>query len=157
TADTTVSVTLLPFMNLAASGWYAGDVHVHTQHPPIQYDIPPALAKRIAQSEGLSVANLLDEDYQFTGAPDPVSDSTTILQYSYEFRTQPYGHVSIPGLHQPVASECCLEPEAPYPMNSDLAAQARQAGGLFTLAHPHSTVDDTSFCCWPGVGLGREL
>lgn len=156
--DSVVTVALARFAQPGDDGWWSGDMHVHMQHPPLQYAVTPAIAMRVARAEGLSVMHLLDEAYEFTGAPHLLSDSANVLYFSYEFRNQTWGHVSLPGLQSPFDDECCLAPGSPLPMNTDAAdAVAAGAGGLFVLAHPRTTRDSTQFCCWPGAGLGREL
>ncbi len=156
--DTTLSYTMTRFTDMGASRWYGGDVHVHMDHPPLEYAMTPPLVKTVAQAEGLTVTHLLDGPLGFIGAPDPLSDSTTVLYWSYEHRNQTYGHVSLPGLAMPVANECCLAPEEPpYPTTTDVARQVAGTGAIFTLAHPHTTNDDEAFLNWPGVGLGRDL
>ena len=156
--DLTLRVTLQRVATLPALGWYGGDLHSHARHEPLDYDLTPSQAKVVAEAEGLSVLHLLDDDWEFTGAPHALSDSTTVLYCSYEHRNQMCGHVGLPGLRNPVSDGCCLSPASPYPMIMDLAAQVRaQGGGLAVLAHPHSTADYGMLDRWPGAGLGREL
>lgn len=156
--DSTLQVTLERFAALPARGWYGGDLHAHARHEPIEYAPTPAQVKVVAAAEGLSVLHLLDNDWQFTGAPHALSDSTTVLFFTYEHRNQTCGHVSLPGLRSPVSTGCCLNPSPPYPMILDLNAQVRaQGGGLTVLAHPHTTNDYNQLGGWPGAGLGREL
>ncbi len=156
--DATLQVTLARFAALPARGWYGGDLHAHTRHEPLDYEPTPAQAKLVAGAEGLSVLHLLDNEWQFTGTPHALSDSAVVLYYTYEYRNQTCGHVSLPGLRGPVGWECCLSPEPPYPMIADLAAQVHgQGGGLAVLSHPHTTDDYSMLDGWPGAGLGREL
>ncbi len=156
--DTTLSFTMTRLVDLGTQRWYGGDLHVHMDHPPLEYAMTPELVKKVVKAEGLSVTHLLDGPLHFTGAPDPLSDSTTVLYWSYEYRNQTYGHVSLPGLTIPVGNECCLAPEEPpFPTNTDLARQVAPTPTVFTLAHPRTTNDDTAFLSWPGVGLGRDL
>jgi hypothetical protein len=157
-ADSTLRVTLERFATLPARGWYGGDLHSHARHQPLEYEPTPLQVKTVAEAEGLSVLHLLDDEWQFTGAPHAVSDSATVLYCSYEYRNQTCGHVGLPGLHSPVGVGCCLNPAPPYPMILDLTALVHaQGGGLTVLAHPHSTDDYDLLGFWPGAGLGREL
>jgi hypothetical protein len=157
-ADSTLRMTLQRFATLPARGWYGGDLHAHTRHSPLDYDLAPSRVKVVAEAEGLSVLHLLDDGWQFTGTPHALSDSMTVLYYSYEHRNQTCGHLSLPGLRNPVSTGCCLSPGAPYPMILDLAAQVRaQGGGLAVLAHPATTANYDLLDRWPGAGLGREL
>ncbi len=155
---TTVRVTLSRLANLAAEGWFPGDVHTHARHGPLDYDLTPLQAKRVAMAEGLSVLDLLDQDWEFTGGPHAVSDAGTILYCSYEHRNQVAGHVGLPALRQAVSGGCCLSPQPPYPMLLDLAAQVHaQDGARVVLSHPHTTDDYDMLSAWPGAGLAREL
>jgi hypothetical protein len=156
--DSTLRVTLERFATLPARGWYGGDLHSHARHEPLDYMLTPEQVKIVAAAEGISVLHLLDDAWQFTGAPHALSDSTTVLYWSYEHRNQTGGHVSLPGLRSPVSYGCCLNPAPPYPMILDLNAQVHaQGGGLTVLAHPHTTNDYNQLGGWPGAGLGREL
>jgi hypothetical protein len=154
----TLRVTLPRLADLSAAGWLAGDVHTHARHGPLDYELTPLLAKRAALAEGLSLLELLDQDWQFTGGPDPVSDAATVLYFSYEHRNQIAGHVGLPGLASGVSTGCCLSPQPPYPMLVDLAAQVHgQTGARVVLSHPHTTDDYGMLSAWPGAGLAREL
>ena len=106
-SDTAITIVLERFTDLREEGWFAGEIHAHSQHPPIDYVITPEISLRIARAEGLSVLHLLDQNYEFTGAPHPISDEETILHYSWEYRNQTYGHVSLPGLRESVGWGCC--------------------------------------------------
>ena len=157
TRDTTIAVALLRRFELGSEGWYSGDLHVHTHHPPLQYDVTPDKARMVAHAEDLGITYLLDQDYQFTGAPSALSDADHLLVYSFEHRNQTYGHVDLLGLTQPVDDVCCLTPEPAWPMLTDLRDEVHAQGALMVLAHPRSTADYLEQCCWPGAGLGREL
>ncbi len=98
--DTLVQVVLERLVDLGGMGWYGGDLHAHTQHEPLDYSIPPLTAKLMARAEGLSVLHLLDQETNFSGYPDPISDAQTILYYTFEYRNQAYGHVPLPGRHR---------------------------------------------------------
>jgi hypothetical protein len=156
--DSTVKVTLPRFVTLSARGWYGGDLHSHSRHEQPDYEPTPAQVKVVAAAEGLSVMHLLDNGWQFTGATHALSDTATVLYYSYEYRNQTCGHVGLPGLRSPVGTSCCLSPDPPYPSILDLTGQVHaQGGGLTVMAHPHSTDDYDLLSGWPGAGLGREL
>ena len=156
--DTTLAIVLERFVDLGAEGWYGGDLHVHSQHPPRDYGIPVNRALFIARAEGLSVAHFLDQGFRFIGAPDPISDAETILYYTYEYRNATYGHVSLPGLREPVEEGCCLDPLPAYPMLLDFRHEVVPAKGpMIVLAHPHTTDDYFYDEGWPGSGLGREV
>lgn len=155
--DTTITVRLSRFFDMRARGQFASDLHAHSHHDPIELDIPPATARRIARAEDLAILHLLDQEYRFKGAPDSISDANNILYYAYEHRHMTYGHVVLPGLREEVEWGCCLAPHEAWPLLSDLAP--RVAGpdrALFVLAHPVSTGDFHLDTRWPGSGYGRE-
>lgn len=157
-SDTTLQISLTRFCDMAAEGWWPGDVHVHTRHAPLEYDIRPETVRRIAEAEGLAVIELLDQGYQFTGAPHPLSDSTLVLHYSFEHRNQVYGHVVFPALREAVDDVCCLSPEPAWPTISELRQDVVPLKGpMIVLAHPHTTNDYFLDGPWPGAGLGRGL
>jgi hypothetical protein len=157
-SDTTVTMTLTRFVDLGGEGWFGGDFHTHSNHPPVDYTITPEIALRVARAEGLSVVHLLDQGSQFTGAPHAVSDSATKLFYAYEHRNQVYGHCSLPALRTTIPTGCCLPPAPAYPMLTDLRNQyVPSQAAMIVLAHPHSTDDYFYDDGWPGAGLGREL
>lgn len=155
--DTTVTVRLSRFYDMRSRGLFASDLHAHSHHDPIELDIPPATAKRIARAEDLAILHLLDQDYRFKGTPDSISDANNILYYSFEHRHMTYGHVVLPGLQQAVNWGCCLAPNEAWPLLSDLAPQVAGPGrALFVLAHPVTTSDFKADTRWPGSGFGRE-
>jgi hypothetical protein len=155
--DTTLTVQLHSFLDMRALGFYSGDVHVHSQHPPIVFEVSTANALRIARGEDLAILNLLDQDYRFTGDVDPLSDARTLLYYSYEYRNLTMGHVALPGLREKVDWGCCPAPFELWPMLGDIAAEvAGPNRALFVLAHPVTTDDFDGEYGWPGTGLGRE-
>ncbi|MCC6650393.1 MAG: CehA/McbA family metallohydrolase [Candidatus Eisenbacteria bacterium] len=158
TTDTTLTITLTRAVNLAAQGWWPGDLHAHTHHAPIQYDIEPAHVRHIAEAEGLAVIELLDGDLRFTGEPHELSDDSLVMQYSYEQRNQVYGHVSLPALRAPVTDITCGVQEPSWPTLAGLHDEAVPAKGpLLVLTHPHTTSDYALDGPWPGAGLGRGL
>lgn len=157
-SDTTVEVTLQPFTDLAALGWYAGEMHSHSAHPPMDYPaLSPALARRVQRAEAISVLHVLDQDRFFTGGPHPLSEPASVLYYSYESRNQTWGHVELPGLLAPSYPVCCLDPAPAWPMLTDLHRSLAGSGALMILAHPHTTDNFMFDTDWPGAGLGREL
>jgi len=159
TRDTVVNLTMTRFDDLRPRGWYSGDLHVHTAHPPIQYSLDPLQTLRVAHAEGLSVVEVLnnDDDDEFEGEPSGVSDSLATLYYSYEYRNQFGGHAALAGLVSPIGSGCCASNEAPWPMLVDIQQLLAPQGGLMVLAHPVTTSDYEARSGWPGMGLGREM
>ncbi len=156
--DTTVTVKLSRFLDMRARNFYSSDLHVHSRHDPVEFDVPPAHAKRIAKAEDLAILHLLDNEFRFRGAPDSVSDAQTLLYYSWEYRHMTYGHVTLPGLRTNLPTwGCCLAPSEAWPMLEETSQQVAGPGrALFVLTHPGSTDDYSDEDGWPGTGLGRE-
>ncbi len=155
--DTLITVTLKRFLDMRARGFYSSDLHVHSRHDPIEFEVSPAASRRIARAEDLGIFHLLDQEYRFTGTPDPLSDAGTIVYHSYEHRHMTYGHVVLPGLRQAVEWGCCLAPAEAWPTLGDLGQQvAGPSRALFVLAHPGTTSNFDEDTRWPGTGLGRE-
>lgn len=156
--DTTVNIKLTKFFDMRSRNFYSSDLHVHSRHDPIEFDVPPASAKRIAKAEDLAILHLLDNEYRFRGAPDSISDSQTLLYYSWEYRHMTYGHVSLPGLRSNLPNwGCCLSPAEAWPLLDETSKQVAGPGrALFVMAHPGSTDDYDDDEGWPGTGLGRE-
>ncbi len=151
-------VKLMRLVDLGASGWYSGEMHAHTHHDPIHYDLVPEQSRMIAKAEGLNVLHLLDQHYEFTGHPHSVSDDETILFYTVEYRNGAYGHISVPGLTDMIPEGCCSDPAPAYPMLTDLRSIiVPTAAPMIVLSHPHTTDDYWNDVHWPGSGLGREL
>lgn len=152
--DTCVSVELERVLDMNSSGWFSGDIHAHIAHAWGDHYLEPTDAHLIARAEGLNVINCLDNDYQFTGGPDPCSTTDCYVYMNEEFRSNYLGHMGILGLTaivDPTGAECA-------PMTMDIADMAHeQPGALVVSAHPITTerfweVDD-----WAGSGLAREL
>jgi hypothetical protein len=89
------TVELERWIDMAARGWRAADVHLHYFDPPsIRYEM---------EAEDLAVANVLvmnesgavtAREY-FSGRPDPVSDSRHLVYYNEEFRHNELGHLAL--------------------------------------------------------------
>jgi hypothetical protein len=157
-SDTTITMTLSRFVDLGPEGWFGGDLHTHSNHPPLDYPITPEISLRVARAEGLNVMQLLDQGSQFTGTPHAISDSVTKLYYAYEHRNQAYGHALFTALRTHISPGCCLDPAPAFPMLTDLHNMyVPSAASAMVLAHPHSTDDYFYDDGWPGAGLGREL
>jgi hypothetical protein len=155
--DTLITVTIKRFLDMRARGFFASDLHVHSRHDPVEFVVSPVNSRRIARAEDLAIFHLLDQDYRFTGTNDPLSDGSTLIYHSYEYRHQTYGHVVLPGLRQTVEWGCCLAPAEAWPTLGDLApAVAGPSRALFVLAHPGTTSDFDEDTHWPGTGLARE-
>jgi hypothetical protein len=152
-ADTSIVVRLSRVVDMAALGWFSGDSHVHIHHDGTTYLLSPADMHMIAQAEGLNVANCLDYDYYFTGAPASCSTADCIVYMSEEYRTNGEGHLGLIGIASLVNPANGLW----WPMDFDVASRAHAAGGLVISAHPISSLDFWTVSSWPANGIAREL
>ncbi|MBS0662978.1 MAG: CehA/McbA family metallohydrolase [Verrucomicrobia bacterium] len=147
--STTVEVRLGRDSNLAAAGWYSGDVHVHANlFAATTTTLPDVLLA--AEAEDLNVVNILpcndprtsvitDRQY-FTGGPDPVSRPNRIIYVNEEMRNDLFGHVGFLNLHTFVEPAYFGWPHSPFPYdapgNFPQVAAAKAQGGVATYVHP---------------------
>ena len=152
-SDTSIVVTLSRLVDMSAAGWYSGDCHMHINHEGGDYVLTPADIHLMSRAEGLNVANCLDNDYYFTGAPAACSTADCIIYMCEEYRTNGEGHLGLIGLTS------LVNPTGGgwWPMNSSVAGRAHAAGGLAISAHPVSSHDFWNVESWPGSGVAREL
>jgi hypothetical protein len=152
----TERVTLQRFADLAARGWWSGDVHVHMNYGGAYRNTPPHLAFQ-ARAEDLHVVeNLIVNKEQripdiayFRTDADPTSTPTLLLMHAQEFHTSVWGHLGLLGLH-----DHYLLPEyAGYPntaaaslavTNASVADLAHAQGALVGYVHPFDTKPDPS-------------
>jgi|UniRef100_UPI0040499074 hypothetical protein len=147
--QTEVLLQLRRVADLAAAGWYSGDVHVHA-NLFAEDRIKPVDVLRIAQAEDLAVTNILpcndprtatitDQQY-FTGAPDAVSTADHIVYYNEEMRNDLYGHVGFLNLTSFVEPAYFGWPHSPfpydYPSNYPQVEAAKAQGAFVTYVHP---------------------
>lgn len=157
-ADTSFVITLERVFDMRNRGWFSGDVHVHTMHPPIAYSVSPEQMHLVARAEDLAIAWCLDQDYEFTGGPHPISTPDAILYYSTEYRNQTLGHVSLQGLKKIIDFSCCWPDEPAYPMLSHThEAWNPQRDEGMVLSHPKTKSSLYEVGLWPASGFGREL
>ena len=153
-ADTSIAVSLERVIDMRALGWIAGDTHVHINHAGGYFTMIPEDALLMGRAEGLGIVSCLDNDYHFTGAPDPCSLPECAVFMSEEERSASYGHLGFLGmssLAQPVSSIW-------WPLNMDLADSCHaRSGAIVVAAHPITTADYDQVEDWPGSGLAREL
>jgi hypothetical protein len=156
--DQTFTIRLDHTLDMRAAGWFGGDTHVHTQHPPIVYDVDPADMHWVARCEDLVQSWCLDNGYAFTGTVDPVSTPDATIYYTYEYRNQSCGHVALLGLREYIGQNCCAPPNPVYPLLCQLRSNWGPAWDEgMVLAHPHNGGGFFEQEGWPGAGLGREL
>lgn len=145
----TLEIQLKRTANLAAKGWYSGDVHVHA-NLFAEKRISLRDVMLVAKAEDLNVVNILpcndprttvitDLQY-FTGRPDAVSERNYILYVNEEMRNDLYGHVGFLNLKTFVEPAYFGFPHSPFPYDSPgnypQAAQAKAQGGVVTYVHP---------------------
>ncbi len=153
-ADTSVVLEMTRLTDMNALGWYCGDTHAHINHIGGVYNLSPQDAHLIGRAEGLDVINCLDNDYCFTGGPDPCSTEETIVYMGEELRSGSLGHTAVLGLSAPVTPF----DYGWWPLLGDLADIVHsQEGALFISAHPVSSEDFDDTVDWPASGIAREL
>ncbi len=157
--DTTLTVILQEVFDLSAEGWHCGDMHVHTQHSPRDYNVCPDDMLLIAEAEGMDQVYLMDGSYQFSGGPHPISSSESVLYYTGELRNQVYGHAALLNLKEMITLFWCAPPHnPPYPMLTDQWLEWGPAWDeAMVLAHPQTGGDFFADEGWPECGLAREL
>ncbi|MEZ4652228.1 MAG: hypothetical protein R3E12_01095 [Candidatus Eisenbacteria bacterium] len=155
--DTTMTVVLRRFFDMAAYGFYGGDVHAHSVHLPNDYDVTPTGVLRVATAEDLAMTWVLDGLHEFTGGVHAVSTPDHLLYFSTEYRNQTCGHVSLLGLRKYLGSSCCASPEPIYPLLSDFREEwAPGPDQAMVLCHPANGGGFFDRKGWPDWGLGRE-
>jgi dipeptidyl aminopeptidase/acylaminoacyl peptidase len=153
---TSVSVVLRYLRDLAAQGWYSGDLHVHMNYGGTYRNDPPHLAFQ-ARAEDLGIVeNLIvnkegrvpDVGYfRGGGALDPASSSTTLIRHDQEFHTSYWGHLGLLGLQDHLelpgyAAYANTAAASLVPTNADVADDARRQGGVTGYVHPFDADPD---------------
>ncbi|MFH1277243.1 MAG: CehA/McbA family metallohydrolase [Candidatus Eisenbacteria bacterium] len=155
TADTTVLLELERWIEPRDLGWVGGDAHGDLTHAPAAYHIEPDEAKRVAEAEGLRVANFLDNGYLFTGGVGSLSDGSVALYSSEEYRSPVFGHLGLLGI------DTLIVPDyggVGWPLWGDVVDRVREhTHALAVLTHPMTTNDFDDLAGWPGTGLGRGI
>lgn len=146
--EATAEARLERWSDMAADGWYSGDVHVHL-HYGGEYALTPADASLAQRAEDVHFLNMmvansnsgavLDRDL-FEGAPHALSDGRYILRWGEEYRNNFYGHMCMYGIDalvEPIFSgfRNSAHPHD-WPANAVAAAGARAAAGALGYAHP---------------------
>lgn len=150
---TTVHVPLTRIDDLAARGWYSGDLHVHMNYGGTYRNTPSRLVRQ-ARAEDLRVVEALivnkegrvpDLEY-FRGTLDPASTRNVALRFDEEFHTSYWGHLGLLGLREHVllpgyAAYANTAARSIAPMNADVVDRARAQGAIVGYVHP--------FDAWP--------
>jgi hypothetical protein len=143
-ADSTASlqVVLQRLVDLPATGWYSGDLHVHMNYGGAYRNDPATLAFQAQAEDVHLVENLIvnkegrvpDVGY-FTGRPDPASTAGTLILHDQEFHTSVWGHVGLLGLTR----NLILPGYAGY-VNTAAASLEPTNATVFDLAHAQGAV-----------------
>ncbi len=149
-ADATVDapVRLRRWSQMAADGWYSGDVHVHL-HYGGEYLLEPADAALVQRAEDVHFLNMMVANQgsgwvhdieQFTGADHELSSSEHILRWGEEYRNNFYGHMCMYGINELVPPIHSGFPNSEHahdlPSNAAAAAHCHTVGGTLSYAHP---------------------
>ena len=158
-----LTVRLRRRVDLAARGWYSGDVHVHANLADNEF-IQPHDVGLCSRGEDLNLTNLLvsnsggrfdnprggapgsvvhDRQY-FSGHLHPLSSPSHIMVWNQEIRSRSlYGHLTLLGLRSLLDPPGTGWPGTPfaadYPPNYVFARRARAQGGLVSYSHPAYT------------------
>ncbi|MBK5189473.1 MAG: CehA/McbA family metallohydrolase, partial [Gemmatimonadaceae bacterium] len=149
TGAKTVRVTMHRLVNLPASGWYSGDLHVHMNYGGSYRTVPSQLAF-MARAEDLHVVEELivnkeqrfpDISYFGNGRPDPVSTPTTLIVHGQEFHTSYWGHSGLLGLTKNIilpgyAAYANTPAASLYPANANVFDLGHAQGALTGYVHP---------------------
>jgi TolB protein len=151
-----VRIALARVADMAARGWWGGDLHVHMNYGGAYRNTPEHLSLQ-GRAEGLHVIeNLIVNKEQripdiayWRPDPDPVSAPDFLLAHGQEFHTGFWGHTGLLGL-----SENYLLPDyaayprtalaSLFPTNAFVADLARAQSGLMGYVHPFDFSPDTS-------------
>jgi hypothetical protein len=156
--DSTVALRIVldRLVDLPKAGWFSADLHVHMNYGGAYRNDPSNLAFQARAEDVHLVENLIvnkegrvpDIGY-FTGRPDPVSTSTTLIVHDQEYHTSFWGHTGLLGLGRNVilpgyAGYANTAAASLDPGNTDVFDQARAQGALTGYVHPFDSYPDPS-------------
>jgi len=153
-ATTRADIALTRIADLAAEGWWSGDMHVHMNYGGHYKVTTRGLVGQMRAEDLHVVENLLVNKEQripdlglFTGALDPASTSDALVFHSQEFHTSAWGHTGLLGLREHVllpayAAYANTAAASLVPTNATVADLARAQGALFGYVHPFDAVPD---------------
>jgi hypothetical protein len=149
-----VDLSLTRIADLAAEGWWSGDMHVHMNYGGHYKVTPAGLVSQMRAEDLRVVENLLVNKEQripdiglFTGALDPASTKDALVFHSQEFHTSAWGHTGLLGLREHVllpayAAYANTAAASLVPTNATVADLARAQGALVGYVHPFDAVPD---------------
>jgi hypothetical protein len=149
-----VPIRLVRIANLAAQGWWSGDLHVHMNYGG-HYRATPATLRAQAAAEDLHVVENLIVNKEgrvpdlayFTGRPDPISTAAMLILHDEEYHTSFWGHTGLLGLrdHLLLPTYAAYQRTAAasaYPANPTVFDLARAQGAVTGYVHPFDAYPD---------------
>ncbi len=146
--EATAGVRLERLIDLPASGWWSGDLHVHMNYGGT-YRADPTTLRAQAEAEDVHVVeNLIVNKEQripdiamFRAELDPVSTPTTLLKHDEEYHTSWWGHTGHLGLTKNLilpnyAGYVNTAAASLFPDNATISDLARAQDGLSGYVHP---------------------
>jgi TolB protein len=154
-----VRVVMTRLSNQPAAGWFSADLHVHMNYGGAYRNTPARLALQARAEDLHLVENLIvnkegripDVGY-FTGRPDPVSTTSTIIVHDQEYHTSIWGHTGLLGLTRNLilpgyAGYANTAAASLYPTNAEVFDLAHRQDALSGYVHPfdaHPEPGDTT-------------
>jgi TolB protein len=147
-------IALPRIANLAARGWWSGDLHVHMNYGGAYRNTPAHLALQ-GRAEGLHlIENLIVNKEQripdiayWSPRPDAVSTPDFLLMHGQEFHTSFWGHTALIGLRDhyllpDYAGYANTAVASLVPTNADVYDLGHAQGALLGYVHPFDTRPD---------------
>jgi Tol biopolymer transport system component len=148
-----VQLTMHRLVDLPASGWYSGDLHVHMNYGGNYRTVPKQLAF-MARAEDLHVIEELivnkeqrvpDISYFGNGQPDAVSTPSMLIVHGQEFHTSYWGHSGLLGLTKNIilpgyAAYANTPAASLYPANASVFDLGHAQGALTGYVHPFDEI-----------------
>ncbi|MCC6930249.1 MAG: CehA/McbA family metallohydrolase [Gemmatimonadaceae bacterium] len=151
---TAVRLPLHRIDNLAARGWFSGDLHVHMNYGGAYRNTPARLVRQ-ARAEDVRVVEALIVNKEgrvpdlehFRGALDGASTRDVALRFDEEFHTSYWGHLALLGLREHVllpgyAAYANTAARSIAPINADVVDRARAQGAIAGYVHPFDASPD---------------
>ncbi|MBW2692885.1 MAG: CehA/McbA family metallohydrolase [Deltaproteobacteria bacterium] len=151
-----LNVSLEKIADLAAEGWWSGDLHVHMNYAGAYRMTPERLAFQASAEDLHVVENLIVNKEQrvpdiayFDGSPDVFPDENVVVDHSQEFHTSAWGHIGLLGLRENIllpgyAAYANTAAASLYPPNAVIIDLAHAQGGVAGYVHPFDSVPDPS-------------
>ena len=148
-------------------GWYSGDMHVHDLHEGrfgLTHDDffqqlaadDLGMANALIHMDGSKVMGRWDD---LTGTPSTLSNKTTILRYSQEFRGAS-GHIGLVGVNQfimPMIAGAANTAFAADMLGVKHIDAAHAQGDIAGYLHPYSAVETPLDAAWVGIPVVAAL